>query len=278
MFSEANAGSFGSEGLLGGLVSVAPDKVLKEQLRVSEVGAVVLEGLTMAAHESLLEIGSPPDPALHLLASQQVLALSDELIGAELNILVEKVATKNLLAILVVDEVAHDEEGAKSGLGHEGHVLVVEHDIVVVEEQEGGEACKEHVLLVVGVLNVQIGHIIIPLRVVGVQEHSVEGELWSNTLGNIKKIKHLLNGLVALLAHTSAQIGVLGEQNETYLWTGRLPLSTPRSATVVKYLSILVNKLIINKVNVDSGVLGFWGFGVLGSNHVVEQLSFSMLP
>jgi hypothetical protein len=38
---------------------------------------------------------------------------------------------------------------------------------------------------------------------VGVQEHGVEGELGSNSLADIKKIEHLLDGLVSLLSHTS---------------------------------------------------------------------------
>lgn len=37
----------------------------------------------------------------------------------------------------------------------------------------------------------------------GIQEHSVQRELRSNSLADIKKIEHLLNGLVSLLSHTS---------------------------------------------------------------------------
>lgn len=204
--SVANKGVLGGKGLLSGLVSVTTDEVLEEQLRVGEIGRIVLEGLSVAAHEGLLEIGSEPDPLLHLRASEQVLALSNELVSAKLNVFVEKVATEHLLSVLVVDEVADNEERTESGLGDESHVAVVEHDVVVVQEQERGEGGEHHELFVVGVLDVQVGHVIIPLRVVGIEEHGINRELWSNALGNIKQIKHLLNRLVTLLAHTSADM------------------------------------------------------------------------
>ena len=92
------------------------------------------------------------------------------------------------------------------------------------------------------IINVQIGHIIIPLWVVWIKEHSLQWELWANSSNNVKKIQHLLNGLVSLLPHTSA-IMYKRELEITYLWTGRLPSSTPRRAMVVKYLSIF--KIII---------------------------------
>ncbi len=41
------------------------------------------------------------------------------------------------------------------------------------------------------------------LTIVGVQEHGVEGEFGSDSLDDIKEVEHLLNRLVALLAHTS---------------------------------------------------------------------------
>ena len=41
------------------------------------------------------------------------------------------------------------------------------------------------------------------LTIVGVQEHGVEGELGSDSLDDIKEVKHLLNRLVSLLSHTS---------------------------------------------------------------------------
>ena len=186
MHSETDTGGSDSKGLLSGLVCVPTDEVLKEELGVSEITGVVLERLSVTSHESLIHIGSVPDPLFHLIASKEVFALFNELISAELDILVEKVTSKNLLAILVVDEIADDKEGTESSLGDESHVFVVEHDVVVVKEDEGGTGSEHHVPLVVRVLNVQVGHIIIPFGIVRVQEHSLKGELRSNTLDNIK--------------------------------------------------------------------------------------------
>lgn len=135
-FSETDAGVLDCEGLLAGLIGVASDEILEQKLGVGEIGRVVPISLTMAAHQGLLKIGCPPDPALHLLTLEQMLALGNELISTELNILVEQVATKHLLAVLVIDEVADDEERAERGLGDECHVLVVEHDVVVVQEDK----------------------------------------------------------------------------------------------------------------------------------------------
>jgi hypothetical protein len=43
----------------------------------------------------------------------------------------------------------------------------------------------------------------IMLTIVRVQEHGIKGELGSNSLADIEEIKHLFNGLVSLLSHTS---------------------------------------------------------------------------
>ena len=161
----------------------------------------------MTTSHSLLQVSSVPDPFLHLIATKQVLALSNKLISPQLNILVEEIATEHLLAILIVQEVAHDKEGTKGSLRHECQVLVMEHDIVVVEEHESCDATEHHVLLVVWVVDIQVGHVIVPFGIVWVKEEGIEWELWSNTFGHIEQVKHLFNGLVALLAHTSAQLG-----------------------------------------------------------------------
>jgi len=44
---------------------------------------------------------------------------------------------------------------------------------------------------------------ILNLTIMGIQEHSVQRELRSDSLADIKKIEHLLDGLVSLLSHTS---------------------------------------------------------------------------
>lgn len=90
----------------------------------------------MASHESLLEVGGEPHPLLHVLSAEEVLSLLDELVSAHLHILVEEVAAEDLLAVAVVKNVRSSEKETQSALGHELHVLVMEEDVVVVEEQE----------------------------------------------------------------------------------------------------------------------------------------------
>lgn len=73
----------------------------------------------MASDESLLKVSSVPDPLLHLLSSEQVLSLLDQLVSSHLHVLVEQVATEDLFPILVVEGVRGQEEHAQGGLGHE---------------------------------------------------------------------------------------------------------------------------------------------------------------
>ena len=90
----------------------------------------------MASHQGLLEISGEPDPSLHVLAAEEVLALLDQLVSAHLDVLVEEVASEYLLAVAVVEHVGSHEQQTEGRLGHELHVLVVEEHIVVVEEEE----------------------------------------------------------------------------------------------------------------------------------------------
>ena len=90
----------------------------------------------MASHESLLEISGEPNPFLHVFSTEEVLSLLDELICAHLDVLVEEVAAEHLLAVTVVQHVRGHEQQTQCALGDELHVLVVEEDVVVVEEQE----------------------------------------------------------------------------------------------------------------------------------------------
>ena len=64
-----------------GLIGVSANEVLEEELGVSEIAGIILEALTMRAHQSLLEIGSVPDPLSHGGASQERLTLSHELVS-----------------------------------------------------------------------------------------------------------------------------------------------------------------------------------------------------
>lgn len=136
MSSDSDTGVGLGEWLLEGVVGVSSDEVLEEQLRVGEVGGVVLEGLSVASHQGLLQVGAEPDPLLHGVASQQVLSLLHKFVSSHLDVLVEEVAAEDLLAILVVDEVGEVEEQAQGALGRELHVLVVEHHVVVVQEHQ----------------------------------------------------------------------------------------------------------------------------------------------
>ena len=90
----------------------------------------------MASDESFLEVGSVPDPLLHLLSSEQVLSLLDQLVSSHLHVLVEQVATEHLLPVLVVEGVGGHEEHSQGCLCHKLEVLVMEESIVVVEEEE----------------------------------------------------------------------------------------------------------------------------------------------
>ena len=95
----------------------------------------------------------------------------------------------------------------------------MEEDVVVVEEKElsiinitaqlraySRDRGEDHVFLVVGVVDIEVGHVIIPLgytivifnfcislTIVGVQEHGIEGELGSDSLADIEQVEHLLN-------------------------------------------------------------------------------------
>lgn len=83
-----------------------------------------------------MEISREPNPFLHLFPSEKVLALLDEFISSHLHVLIEKVATEDLLSVLVVHEVTGPEEDTEGYLGHELVVLVVEQSVVVVQEHE----------------------------------------------------------------------------------------------------------------------------------------------
>jgi hypothetical protein len=108
--SDTNTGITDFEGLLGRIISVATNEVLEEQFRVSEIAGIVLEALSVGAHESLLEISGEPNPLLHVLGVEEGLTLADKLISTHLHVLVEQVAAENLLAILIVKLVASNEQ------------------------------------------------------------------------------------------------------------------------------------------------------------------------
>ena len=216
--SDTDSGIAHSEWLLESVITVPSNEVLQQEFRVCEVGSIVLEGLSVGSHESFLEIGSKPNPLLHVFTAEEVLSLLDELVCAHLHVLVEQVAAEHLLAVTVVEHVGGHEQKAESALGHELHVLVVEEYVVVIQEQElyhtqinyrgfaySRDGGKDHVLFVVWVVDVEVSHVIIPfsyihslnivlfITIVGVQEHGVKWELGSDSLADIKEIEHLFN-------------------------------------------------------------------------------------
>lgn len=175
-----------SKGLLSSVVCVSSNEVLQQQFRVGEVASVVLKRLTVSAHKSFLEVGTVPNPTLHFVGVEELLTLFDELVSTHLHILVEEVAAEDLFAVLVVDGVGGGEEEHKHSLGWELHILVVEEDIVVVEEDEGRSRAEHSKAFKEGIVNIQVSHIVVPLWIVRVQKHGVEGEFRSNTFGNIE--------------------------------------------------------------------------------------------
>lgn len=90
----------------------------------------------MASDESLLEVSGEPYPLLHLFSSEDVFSFLDELVGAHLHILIEEIATEDLLSVLNVEQVGEDEGQRESALRHELQVLVVEEHVIVVQKHE----------------------------------------------------------------------------------------------------------------------------------------------
>ena len=157
----------------------------------------------MASDERLLQVSAVPDPLLHIVALKKWLTLLDELVCAHLHVLVEEVASEHLLPIFRVEDLRVQERVPTDGLCDKLEILVVEELVVVVECQERHDRHIHDVLLVQRVVHIQISHVVVPLRIVGVQEQCVEWELWSNSFAHIEQIEHLLDGLVTLLSHTS---------------------------------------------------------------------------
>eukprot|EP00351_Strombidinopsis_sp_SopsisLIS2011_P003694 CAMPEP_0116878416 /NCGR_PEP_ID=MMETSP0463-20121206/10180_1 /TAXON_ID=181622 /ORGANISM="Strombidinopsis sp, Strain SopsisLIS2011" /LENGTH=186 /DNA_ID=CAMNT_0004526643 /DNA_START=86 /DNA_END=646 /DNA_ORIENTATION=- len=186
MCSHTDAGLTQLKWFFESIISVASDKVLQEKLGISEVTRIIFEGLSVHAAQSLLEISGVPDPTLHLLRLEQMFTLRNKLVSAHLDVFVEEVTSQHLLSVFVVKKVGDQEERSNSEFSGELQVLVVEEDVVVVQEHETGQTEEHHVLLVVRVVNVQVGHVIIPLGIMGIKEHSIKRESWSNSLDNVE--------------------------------------------------------------------------------------------
>ena len=158
--------------LLQSVISISTDEVLQQQLRVCEVARIIVVGLSMASDESFLQIGSVPDPSLHLISSEQMFSFSNELISSHLNVLIKEVATKNLLSVLVIEQLRVHQRQTQHALSCEEHVFIVEKDVVVIKEQERCHGHCHSVLFIQGVVNIQVSHVIVPLWVVWIKEQS----------------------------------------------------------------------------------------------------------
>ena len=123
--------------LLKGVIGISSDEVLEQELGVGEVRGIVLPRLSVAPDEGFLEVGGVPDPLLHLIALEEVLSLLDEFVSSHLNVLIEEVASENLLSVLGVQHLGVQESVTKHCLRDELEVLVMEEHVVVVQEQEG---------------------------------------------------------------------------------------------------------------------------------------------
>ncbi len=92
--------------------------------------------------------------------------LLNKFVGSHLDVLVKQVSSKDLLSVLVVDVVGCKEQKAKNHLSDKLEVFVVEKHVVVVQEDKRGGRNKLSVFLVERIVNIQIGHIIVPFWVV----------------------------------------------------------------------------------------------------------------
>ena len=95
-----------------------------------------------------------------------MLSLGDKLVSSHLYVLIEEVAAEHLLSVLGVEELGVEECVSTHGLGDEGEILIVEELVVVVQEEETHDGKVHDVLLEHWVINVEVGHIIIPLWIV----------------------------------------------------------------------------------------------------------------
>lgn len=161
--SDSDSGRADSEWFLLGVVCVPSDEILEQQFWVCEIRGIILERLSVASHEGLLEISGEPNPLLHLFTSQEGFSFLNQLISSHLHVLVEEVASEDLLSVLEVKHIRHKEEQAQSDFSCELQVLIVEENVVVVKEQEGATSQEHQILFIVWVVDVEIGHVIIPL-------------------------------------------------------------------------------------------------------------------
>ena len=98
------------------IISVSSHEVLKQKFRIGEITGIILERLPVASNESLLEVGTVPDPPLHVLTFKEWLSFPDEFISTHLHILVEKIASQDLLSVFSIQYLRVDKGISEDGL------------------------------------------------------------------------------------------------------------------------------------------------------------------
>ena len=168
ILSDTNHIFSNSEWFQSSIIRVSSDEILEQKLWISEITGIILEWLSVTSDEGFLKISWVPDPFFHVFTLQEMFSLGDKFICTHLNILIEKVAPKNLFSILVVESLGMQEGVAHNCLGNELEILIVEEHVIIVEEHEGHDWQVHHVLFIHGVVNIQISHVIIPFWIMWV--------------------------------------------------------------------------------------------------------------
>ena len=88
----------------------------------------------MASDKSLLKISGVPNPFFHVFTFEGICSFLDKFISSHLNVLIEEVATENLLSVLIVYHLRMEEGISKDCFIDKLHVSVVEHDVIVIKE------------------------------------------------------------------------------------------------------------------------------------------------
>jgi hypothetical protein len=60
----------------------------------------------------------------------------NQLISSHLDVLVEQVASEDLLSVLKIDLIGEEEQKPKCCLSHKLQIFIVEKDVIIVKEQE----------------------------------------------------------------------------------------------------------------------------------------------
>jgi hypothetical protein len=117
---------------LFGIIRVSSDEILEQKFWISKVTGIILEWLSVASDKSFLQIGRVPDPFFHIITSQHMFSFANEFICSHLYVFIEKVATKYLLSIFIVQGLGMKECISHNSLGNELEILVVEKHVVII--------------------------------------------------------------------------------------------------------------------------------------------------